>query len=278
MYSKIANLLSIKSWSLVNKLMILYVFTTMLIVAVVCLILFPTFERVTHFADPYHVHILFEACIEKLVLALLLSILSSIVFGKIVAHHGIRRIHLFARSIEKITAHSLQDKMNLADWPNELKPLINTFNAMLDRIHVGCDQLNQFSSDIAHELRNPINHLVGITEITLSKERSTVEYRCLLESQLEEYHHLSRLIENLLFIARSDHGKTPFNQTKLQAHQEIGKVMEYYQIIAEENSIAMYCDCEALIFADSTLFRRMMSNLLANALKYTPHGGKINIK
>ena len=127
-----------------------------------------------------------------------------------------------------ISAQSLENQIILQEWPKELRSLAQQFNAMLARIQTAFTQLSQFSSDIAHELRTPIHNLKNITEAALLKESSPKEYQQVLENSMEEYGYLSKLVENLLFIARSDHGQISLQKTLIDAHSEIQHICEYY--------------------------------------------------
>jgi two-component system, OmpR family, heavy metal sensor histidine kinase CusS len=278
MFWKIANLTRIKSWSLAAKLILCYSLTTTAIVAAACSFLFPAFEKIKHLNNNYYQDGLFSSCIEKFIIALVLSTFSAIILGYIITRNGMKHVGEFSDKMEKITADSLADRINPNDWPKELKPLSESFTIMLDRLQKSFNQLSQFSSDIAHELRNPIHNLTGITEVALSKENSVEKYREILESNIEEYHHLTKLIENLLFLARSDHGQITINKKTLDARQEILKIFDYYQPIADENKIEMICDGDAFIYVDQNLFKRVISNLLSNAIRYTSQGGRILIK
>lgn len=257
--------------------MMFYTFSTMAILAVICLFLYPTFNKIVSQLNGDQATYVTVECYTKVIIALLLSSLSAIILGNVVARNGLKRIREFEDKMENITADSLHERINLNDWPKELKTLGIRFNMMLDRIQSSFIQLSQFSSDIAHELRNPINNLRGLTEIALTKEEIPKEYRKLLESYMDEYHHLSKLIENLLFLARSDHGQIIINKKSFNAREEILKIFEYYQAIADENEIELICDGDAPLSADPILFKRVISNLLSNAIRYTERNGKITI-
>jgi two-component system heavy metal sensor histidine kinase CusS len=113
--------------------------------------------------------------------------------------------------------------------------------------------------------------------VALGRARTAEEYRRVIESSLEEYERLSRVIENLLFLARADTRTMVARLSPVNVHQEIDAVMEYFETIAEEKSINLTVSGNALLKADSVLFRRTITNILSNALHYTPHGGSITV-
>lgn len=276
MFWKNAKSTPIERYSLSTKLMVLYVLSTLSILSAVCLFLYPTFLTVISQLGGAHAEDIKSLCYKNIVIALLFSSIGAIALGKIVANNGLNQLQVFADTIQKISADSLHERIHTQDWPNELKGLGIEFNLMLDRIQTSFVQLTQFSSDIAHELRNPLNNLQGITEVALAKEKLPVEYSKILESYMNEYQHLTKLVESLLFLARSDQHQLTMNKTLINTRKEILKIIDYYQIIAESKKVEVTCHGDEPLLVDVTLFKRIINNLLSNSLKYTPDEGKIN--
>ena len=257
--------------------MLFYSLSTIGVLTAIALFLYPTFIKIIDQINENDVSNITAECYEKIIITLLVSSLIAIIFGHIIARKGLNRMREFENNMDKITADSLHERINLNEWPKELINFGHKFNTMLDRIQASFIQLTQFSSDIAHELRTPINNLRGITEIALTKKGSCDETRPILEFYMNEYHHLSKLIEHLLFLARSDHGQLTLKKELINAREEIINICDYYQAVADEKSIEMSCAGSAKIGVDPTLFKRVISNLLSNALKYTESLGKISI-
>jgi len=101
----------------------------------------------------------------------------------------------------------LAERVGATAWPRELADLAAEFDGMLQRLEDSFKRLSQFSADIAHELRTPINNLMGEAEIALRKERTPNEYARVIASSLEEYHRLADLIDSLLFLARAENAR-----------------------------------------------------------------------
>jgi len=107
--------------------------------------------------------------------------------------------------------------------------------------------------------------------------KSCDEYREILESNLEEYGRLSRTVEILLFLARAENTGIPLRTTRLDGRAELEAVCSYHEALAEEKGVRLVCQGQGVLYADAQLFKRVLSNLLLNALQHTPHGGEIRL-
>ena len=206
---------------------------------------------------------------------LLAGILASAIIGIVTARRGMKPLADIAQAAERITASHMQERMDATQWPSELVLLAQAFDGMLDRLEDSFNRLSQFSADLAHELRTPINNLRGEAEVALSRPREAEEYREILASSLEEYSRLSHMTDNLLFLAKADAEQAGVTFLPLDAPAEIGKIITFYEAVAAEQNVRMVCEGDGTVNADPVLFRRAISNLLSNALCYTPSGGKI---
>jgi two-component system heavy metal sensor histidine kinase CusS len=148
---------------------------------------------------------------------------------------------------------------------------------MLDRLEVSIEGLSHYSANLAHELRTPINNLMVEADIALSRPRTVDEYRKVIGSNMEEYVRLSRMIDSLLFLARTENAQTGLNLALMDLRKEIEDIAEFYSAVASDEGVKVTCTGEAALYADPVLFRRAVSNLLANAINYTPKEGEISI-
>jgi two-component system heavy metal sensor histidine kinase CusS len=234
----------------------------------------PTAYRIIQMGlDSSHDEAMLAEYRRNLTLVLTLGGVFSAGVGALIARHGMRPLLAITRTAERITASRLHARIGAAQWPQELAALASAFDDMLMRLEDAFNRLSQFSMDLAHELRTPINNLMGETEVALSKVRSPEEYRHILESNLEEYGKLSRVIGSLLFLARAESARAPMAHSQLNARDEIEALLDYYAALAEEQGVKVTCEGKACLYADPTLFGRAVSNLLANALQHTPCGG-----
>jgi two-component system heavy metal sensor histidine kinase CusS len=212
---------------------------------------------------------------RKLSIVLLLGILFSGGAGIVVARKGMRPLAEITKAAQQITATHLHERIGTAPWPKELSTLAAAFDEMLERLEDSFKRLSQFSADLAHELRSPINNLIGEAEVALSRSRTPEEYRTVIESSLEEFGRLSRMIDGLLFLARAENPETRIERVQLDVRKELEAVREFHDAVAQEQEVEVTCEGQASLSADPILFRRAISNLISNALQYTPRGGKI---
>lgn len=209
-------------------------------------------------------------------IVILASTLCSLLLGFFITNRGMHSLYVLTETAQTITATSLHQRIDPKSWPKELRALGIAFNKMLDRIESSFIRLKQFSSDLAHELRIPINNLIGETEITLSRSHSMNEYQQVLMSNLEEFHRITQLIENILFLSRAENPQLEIQKNELNLKREIDMICEYYQAMSEEKNIKMSCEGDASLSVNPIMFRRVISNILSNALKYTLPGGWIH--
>lgn len=227
--------------------------------------------------DESHEETLMAGYFQNMGMVLFFVVLFSAGASVIIARRGMRPLEEITRAAQRITADQLHERIDPTRWPKELTPLATAFDEMLTRLEDSFTRLSQFSADLAHELRTPINSLMGEAEVALSRVRTPDEYRQVLESGLEEYGKLSRMVDSLLFLARAESTEIRIEQSRLDARKEIQAVREFYDAVAEEQGIVVRCEGEASLIADSVLLRRAISNLLSNAFKYTPSGGTITL-
>jgi len=197
--------------------------------------------------------------------------------GYLIARRGLRPVSRLAAIVDGLGAGKLHHRIGEEAWPDELKPLAKNFDRLLSRLEESFARISRFSADIAHELRTPLQILRGEAEITLSKKNSNENYRACIESAADEYDRLSRMVDALLFLARSEQPNAHLDRQTLDARQEVIAVFDFYQAMADEQGITLTCLGEGTLSADSALLRRALGNLVANALRHTPDGGRITV-
>jgi two-component system heavy metal sensor histidine kinase CusS len=205
------------------------------------------------------------------------SVLASAFIAIIVTKRGLRPLLEMTRSLGRIGPTHLKERMTPADWPRDLQPLAVAFDDMLKRLDDSFTRLSQFSADLAHELRTPIANMMGEAQVALTRDRTAAEYRETIESSVGECERLSRIVDNLLFVARVDAAREPIARKRFDARAAVEKIAAFYEMIAEERRVTISCTGEGQIYADPDLFERALGNLLDNALRFTPENGLIQI-
>lgn len=186
----------------------------------------------------------------------------------------LRRFHRLAASI---SAQSLSQRVSSAGLPTELAELAREFNSMLERIDQGYQRLQEFSGDLAHEMRTPVATLLGSAQVALSRTRTVAALQEVLEGNVEELERLSRLISDMLFIARADHHEAPLQLAHMELSQEAQRVADYLSLVAEERGVAVEVTGTALVMADRLLVERAITNLLSNAIRHALANSKVSV-
>ncbi len=212
----------------------------------------------------------------QIVAALAVVLFSAL--GYWLARRGLLPLRTMSREIEHIHAGELHTRLSTQRWPSELNVLSASFDGMMTRLEASFTQLTRFSSDIAHELRGPINNLISAASVTQSKARSAEEYRDTLAAIVEEGERLSRMISSMLFLARADNSREPLHLEHLTSATEFARQINLYDVLAEEKNITLISEGEVDFYADPIHLQRALSNLLSNALRHTPSGGKIVLR
>ncbi|HEV2393201.1 MAG TPA: histidine kinase dimerization/phospho-acceptor domain-containing protein [Verrucomicrobiae bacterium] len=161
--------------------------------------------------------------------------------GVFIARTGMEPLTDIAKTARRITASHLHERIAASRWPAELAELSAAFDAMLDRLENSFTRLSQFSADLAHEWRTPINNLRGEAEVALARPRSVEEYQQILASSLEECETLSRMIDGMLFLARAENQDAAVTRVRIDARKEIDAVREFYEALAKEQEVEVTC-------------------------------------
>ena len=214
---------------------------------------------------------------DRLLATIMVGVAASLLAARLIARNGLRPLRDITQHTRKISASHLDERLRPEDWPRELHELASSFDLMLARLHDSFTRLSSFASNMAHEFRTPLNNLMGETEVALIQSRSSEELRAVLESNLEEYQRLAQIVDSLLFLARVEGGSQPPQCSELMLDVEMQSMANYYQAMAEEQGIQLGVQPMPLLklHADASLLRRAVANLLNNAIRYTPSGGKI---
>ncbi|HCP53178.1 MAG: two-component sensor histidine kinase [Pseudomonadaceae bacterium] len=213
----------------------------------------------------------------KLWLSLGVGSLLAFLLGWLVSQRGLRPVRELAASASAIDVQHLHLRLNDYRDVSELEALSGALNNMLSRLEDGFAQLSRFSEDLAHEMRTPLSNLMGQTQQTLRHSRSVEAYQDLLVSNQEEYERLSRMIDSMLFLARTEQVNAAITREPIDLFEQAELLCEYFEGMAEERGMRLLNHAQGALFADTGLLRRALANLLANALRYAPADSDVTL-
>jgi len=198
--------------------------------------------------------------------------------GAVIAGRALRPVREMSRSARQITAEDLGRRLERRGADDEIDHLADTLNTMLGGLEAAFAQARRFSADAAHELRTPLTALKGELEVALRAARSPEEYRRVLHSNLEEVEHLIRLVEDLLLFSRSAAALGPPRE-RVELEPLVLEVLEAGARRAQGVGVTVRADAlePAVVLGEAGALRRALGNLVDNAVKYTPAGGKVEL-
>ncbi len=214
---------------------------------------------------------------QSLAVYILLSALLGGLLAWWVAHNGLAPLRAMKARAQAITGQRLEAQMPVESVPVEMADLAESLNAMLRRLQEEFRKLSEFSSDLAHELRTPISNLLTETQVAISMPRSADEYRDILASNAEEFQRLARMVSDMLFLAKAEHGLVLPSRERIAIEDEVAALLDFYDALAEEKNIRLQQTGSGMIWGDRLMLRRALSNLLSNALRYTPTDSVVSI-
>lgn len=190
---------------------------------------------------------------------------------------AIKPVRRISEMASLINSESLKTRIVSDRLPAEFKELAQTFNGMMNRLEDSFDRLSRFSADMAHELRTPVHNIMGSFGVALAQPRTSVEYADTLALGIEECDRLKRIIESLLFIARSENPAQEVELQTLNLREELIEILSFYEALADEAGIAIKLEMtsEIAVRAERTLLQRAIGNLMSNAIRFSEPGREV---
>ncbi len=192
----------------------------------------------------------------------------------------LKPVSRITRAAHEIEISNLARRLPLTGAGDELDSLAVAFNDVFSRLEKAVGELRQFTGSIAHELRTPLAALRGEAEIALLHARSVEEVKDVLGSQLEEFDKLTRMIGQLLTLARSESGDIRFDLRHFDIAVTIRDVVDTFSLMASARGITLDCSLanDLIATVDPQWVERVLVNVLDNAIKYTLPGGQVSIR
>ena len=239
--------------------------------------------------SPFVIAVAYTETVTQAVLAHLLSIfavLAPVVLfvafsgGWLMAGIVLRPIREIAERAKDITASNLSGRIVTRSSDDELGELISTINGMIARLESSFREIREFSLSIAHELKTPLTILKGESELALSKSLSPLEAQQLASTYLEETSRLSRIVDDLLTLAKVEAGQIILSQEPVQLHELVNGIYEDALILASDRQIAVTLDRndQANFTGDPVRLRQLLRALISNAVRYTDPGGTVRVR
>jgi heavy metal sensor kinase len=201
--------------------------------------------------------------------------------GYLLARQGLHPVVVMSARAEAIGATNLHERLPVLNTRDELGQLATVFNLLLDRIEMSFEQQRRFLSDASHELRTPVAIISGESELALARpDRSTQQLRESLATVKDESARLRGIVDDLFWLAQSNAGEPPLRIEQLYLRDVVEECLRGANTLAQVKGItlsAVLCDDDLALRGDESLLKRVVMNLLDNAIKYTPTGGHVNI-
>ena len=175
----------------------------------------------------------------KVLAALAIGALLAFLLGWLVSLRGLKPVRQLAMHAAAIDVQHLHLRLSEFEELNELSALSRALNQMLTRLEQGFTQLSRFSEDLAHEMRTPLSNLTGQTQQALSRDRSIAEYQNLLVSNQEEYERLARMVDSMLFLARTEQPNKTLRHETMALHSLVEQLCEYFEGMGQERGITL---------------------------------------
>ena len=200
--------------------------------------------------------------------------------GLMLARWALRPVSKTADAVKLITDRNLHERLPEPGTNDELDRLVRVFNDLLARLDQAFDMQRRFTSDASHEIGTPLTVLKGNTEVALLQHHSSEEYESILRGNLEEIERLSKLMSNLLLLARTDAGESQITRDILSLNEQVAGVWARLLPMAEQRGVKLIADISQPVFieGDSLALQQIVFNLLSNALRYTAAGGQVEIR
>jgi heavy metal sensor kinase len=199
--------------------------------------------------------------------------------GWFMARRAVSGVEAITQTAKSISGGTLGKRVPVKTRGDEIDQLAMTFNQMLDRIQTLVTEVKEMSDNIAHDLKSPITRIRGIAEVTLTNGKSMGEYENMAASTIEECDRLLDMINTMLMISKTESGVDKLSREEINLAGLVRGACELFEPTAEDKRVTLSCDVpnQSCLVGDNRMTQRMLSNLLDNAIKYTPSGGTVSV-
>jgi heavy metal sensor kinase len=208
-----------------------------------------------------------------------LMLVISGLLGWFLAGRALEPVNSVADAAQRITHSNLDVQIQSRETGDELDRLIEAFNHMMTRLNHSFEQIRQFSTDVSHELRTPLTVVRGQLEVALFTAQTVEQYREAMADALEGVERLSNIVRALLMLSQAESGQLVLQKNEMDLSALVRDLVDQHQIPAEAEGVRLSADLPDAcpLNADRIQIERLVSNLLGNAIKYTPAGGQVKV-
>jgi len=221
----------------------------------------------------------FQAFQKVFIPGMLALIVMSAGFGWFMARRALAGVGAVTRTARNISAGRLEDRVPVPGKGDEIDQLANTFNAMLDTIEKLVSSIKEISVNMAHDLKSPITAMRGAAEIALTTGKSQSDLERMGADTIEACDRLLNMINTMLAISKSEAGVVEMQTRDIDIDEIVRDACDLFDPLAVDRSIDLRCEAAAgkRINGDVSMIQRMIGNLMDNAIKYTPFGGRVDV-
>lgn len=201
--------------------------------------------------------------------------------GRFLADRILRPVNSIVSTARQISSRDLSKRLSEKDTDEEMKVLVDSFNDMIARLENSFTHIEQFSSQVAHELKTPLAILRGETEVALRMDQNASEYKTVLKENMEEIEKIIKVVEDLLLLAKLDYRPKFLKFERFDFNEFFNPIFEKTKLLTGEKNIEISCVFpkeNVFLEGDSLHLRRLFFNIIHNAIKFTPQGRKISLK
>jgi heavy metal sensor kinase len=211
---------------------------------------------------------------SNMLAAVPIMLMLGVLGGWILSRRSLSPIGYIASKARSITSENLGERLKARGTEDEMDDLIQTINGMIARLESSFKRMAEFTADASHELKNPICAMRGEAEVLLSKGRPAEEYQEGLTHFMEQFDHLNHMIDDLILLSKFDSSRMELKMAPLRLDLLMKDLYNLFQVLAERKNIALEIGIleEITVTGDKVRLQQLFTNLIDNAIKYTPKG------
>jgi len=209
-----------------------------------------------------------------------LLLILACISGYWMSGRALRPVEEIDQTVRRIGSHTLTERLHLRNTDDELDRLSVTINQMLERLESAFRLVVQFTADASHELRTPVAIIRTTAEVIRGSRRTPEEYEEAWDQVVLQSERMSRLVDDLLLLARADAGRSDVSFEDIDLAEIVSGVTAEVKVLAHASGLELAKSAPPLCpaFGDPDAIRRLLLILLDNAIKYTPRGGRIDVR